>query len=155
MTIFSNILKALKPGIPKRYLLFVAAIVWNFAGGMLLYRGYLMMTMFPNFIWIKTSLSILAGCTFFVLMFSKISAKHIARIKGIKQERPCFFSFFDWKGYMMMVPMMSLGILLRTTGIVSPLYLSVGYIIMGTPLLLSALRFYLSGFIYFNNQIRH
>lgn len=149
MNNFSPILKHIKPGIPKRYLLFVAAIVWTFAGGMLLYRGYCMMVLNPEWIWLKTALSIIAGLIFYAIMFSKISFKHITRIKEIEHERPCFFSFFNWKGYMMMVPMMTLGILLRTTGIVSPIYLSVGYIVMGTPLLLSSFRFYFSGFNYF------
>ena len=151
MTTFNSIIKTLKPGIPKRYLLFVAAVVWTFAGGMLLYRGYLMMIMFPNLIWVKLAVSVFIGVIFFVLMFSKISGKHIARIKGMNNERPCFFSFFSWKGYLMMLCMMSLGIIFRSTGIVSPAYLSVGYIIMGIPLLFSSLRFYLSGFKYFKN----
>jgi hypothetical protein len=145
----NSILKYLKPGIPKRYLLFVAAVVWTFAGGMLLFRGYGMMVLNPEWIWLKTTLSIAAGILFYAKMFSRISSKHIARIKEMNHERPCFFSFFNWKGYMMMVPMMTLGILLRTTGIVSPIYLSVGYIVMGTPLLLSSFRFYFSGFNYF------
>jgi len=148
MTNFSSILKSLKPGIPKRYLLFVAAIVWTFAGGMLLYRGFDMMVLNPKWIWLKTALSLLAGCLFYALMFSNVSSKHITRIKENKHERPCFFSFFNWKGYMMMVPMMTLGIMLRTTGIVSPIYLSIGYIVMGTPLLISSFRFYFSGYNY-------
>jgi len=149
MTNINSILKSLKPGIPKRYLLFVAAIVWTFAGGILLFRGYGMMLLNPEWIWLKTILSIIAGLLFYAKMFSAISSKHIARIKEIKHERPCFFSFFNWKGYTMMVPMMTLGVLLRTTGIVSPIYLSVGYIVMGTPLLISSFRFYFSGFTYY------
>ena len=148
MNKFSNLFKYIKPGIPKRYLLFVAAIVWTFAGGMLLFRGYGMMVLNPKWILIKTALSLLAGVAFYAKMFSKVSSKHITRIKEIKHNRPCFFSFFNWKGYMMMVPMMTMGVLLRTTGIVSSIYLSVGYIIMGTPLLLSSFRFYYSGFYY-------
>jgi hypothetical protein len=42
----------------------------------------------------------------------------------------------------MMAVMISSGILLRKSGIVSPEYLSVLYVTMGIPLFLSALRFY-------------
>ena len=36
----SNFFQTFKPGIPKRYLLLVAACFWTFAGGMLLVRGF-------------------------------------------------------------------------------------------------------------------
>jgi hypothetical protein len=48
----------------------------------------------------------------------------------------------------MMAIMMSFGITLRMTGFVSPKYLSVFYIAMGTPLFLSAFRFYYFGLFY-------
>ena len=144
----STIFQILKPGIPKRYLLFVAALVWTFAGGMLLYRGFYMLELYPQRIWIKISGSIIAGIVFFVFMFSGISVKHSLRIVNLKHERPCLFSFFNWKSYLMMAIMMTFGVTLRTTGIISPKYLSVFYIAMGTPLFLSAFRFYYFGIFY-------
>jgi len=45
---------------------------------------------------------------------------------------------------------MGLGITLRITGFVSPIYLSLFYIAMGTPLFMSAFRFYFYGIFYQN-----
>jgi len=135
-----------KPGIPKRALLFVAGAVWTFAGGMLLYKGFGMLTANPQHIWIKLIISIILGTAFYILLFDKISLKHTNRIKSIEHEKPCFFSFFGWKGYLMMSMMITLGVILRKTGAVSPDILSVVYIMMGIPLTISALRFYLNGF---------
>ena len=44
--------------------------------------------------------------------------------------------------------MISSGIILRTSGIVPPMYLSVLYLTMGVPLFLSAFRFYYFGIFY-------
>ena len=44
--------------------------------------------------------------------------------------------------------MISMGVFLRKSGIVSPFYLSVLYVTMGIPLFASDFRFYYSGFYY-------
>jgi len=44
--------------------------------------------------------------------------------------------------------MISMGVFLRKSGIVSPFYLSVLYVTMGIPLFASAFRFYYSGIYY-------
>lgn len=80
MNSLNKILKAIKPGIPKRYLLFVAAFMWTFAGGMLFLRGFSMLILFPRLLWIKILISIIAGLIFYILLFSKISLKHTQRI---------------------------------------------------------------------------
>lgn len=148
MNIPGHILHFMKPSVPQKYLLFVAAIVWNVAGIALIVRGLQFMIGYPQTLWLNLILSLVGGAIFYWVMFSKISTKHINRISNIANNRPCLFSFFDWKGYMMMVPMMSLGVWLRTSGVVSPFYLSFGYIIMGTPLLFSSFRFYFYGYKY-------
>ncbi len=148
MTKFYSFLKRIKPGIPKRYLLFVAALVWTFAGGMLLSRGFTMLNLKSGMLWEKITGSLLAGILFYVFMFSKISLKHTHRILNIQQERPCAFSFFNWKSYFLMSIMMSFGITLRVTGIVPVNYLSFFYMAMGIPLFISAFRFYYFGFKY-------
>ena len=137
----NTFLKTIKPAVPKRYLMFVAALVWLFAGGMLLYKGFVFMKMPQPFLTIKIISSIILGLLFFAVLFSRIAAKHILRIRNIEHERPCLFSFFNWKSYAIMGSMISLGIFLRAFKIVPAEYLSFFYLIMGIPLLLSALRF--------------
>jgi hypothetical protein len=148
MNRLEDVLLKLKPGIPKRYLLFVAAVAWTFAGGMLLFRGLTFMNFHSHMIWEKIAAAGIAGIIFYVVMFSKISAKHIRRIVNLKQEKPCAFSFFDWRSYGLMSIMITSGVLIRLSGIVPVNYLSEFYITMGTPLFISAFRFYIHGFTF-------
>jgi hypothetical protein len=138
--------ESLTPRISKHYLLFIAALVWTFAGGMLEYRGYSYLVAYPHFLVIRIVACILGGTLFFNLLFSKISGKHVARILNLSIERPCVFSFFNWRSYLMMGIMISSGVMLRKTGVISPEYLSLIYITMGIPLLMSSFRFYNSFF---------
>ena len=142
----NTLLKTIKPAIPKRYLMFLAALVWLFAGGMLLYKGITFMKIPQPFLIVKIVGSVLLGLLFFAVLFSKIATKHISRIRNIKHEKPCLFSFFNWKSYAIMGSMISLGILLRVFKIVPAEYLSFFYLVMGIPLLLSALRFLSVGY---------
>ena len=146
MTQFKDVLLKLKPGIPKRYLLFVAAVAWTFAGGMLLFRGLTFMNFHSHTVWEKISVAAIAGIIFYLAMFSKISAKHIRRIVNLKQDNPCAFSFFNWQSYGLMSIMITSGVLIRLSGIIPMNYLSIFYVMMGTPLFISALRFYVHGF---------
>jgi len=130
------------PRVSKRYLLLVAALVWTFAGGMLLYRGFAINNPLPSHWEIELLLCMAAGLLFFWLLFNRISTKHVLRINNLPIERPVIFSFFNLKSYLMMFVMISLGITLRKTGVVSPEYLSFMYITMGIPLLMSSFRFY-------------
>lgn len=152
MTAIKSIFQRLKPGIPKRYLLFVAALMWTFAGGMLLFRGFSMLVLFPRLVWLKIIGCLAAGMVFYSFMFSKISFNHTQRILKMKSEKPCFFSFFNLRSYLMMAFMISMGIALRTTGIVPVEYLSILYVTMGVPLTVSAFRFYFH-FIYYKSAI--
>jgi hypothetical protein len=141
-------IQLLKPGTTRRNLLLIAAFVWTFAGAMLLSRGILMMGSDHDFLIFRMVISLLGGVLFYTVLFSKISKKHVARIIGLTNDRPCVFSFFNVKSYLMMGFMISFGVFLRTSGVVSPFYLSVLYITMGIPLFASAFRFYYSGFCY-------
>ncbi|HUW06082.1 MAG TPA: hypothetical protein VMW01_07460 [Williamwhitmania sp.] len=137
-----------KLSIPKRDLLFVAAGVWTFAGGMLLVRGGIMLMHYPAHLWIKELSCLVGGLLFYWVLFSTISQKHTTRILTMDTERPCMFAFFSVRSYLLMVVMISLGITLRLSGIISPEYLSYGYLTMGIPLFLSAFRFYYVGIRY-------
>ena len=136
------------PVTSRRNLLFIAAFVWTFAGGMLLTRGILMMGIDTDFLTTRIVISIVGGELFYVILFSKISKKHVIRIIHLTNNCPSIFSFFNLRSYGMMIFMISFGIFLRTSGIVPPFYLSILYVTMGIPLLVSSLRFYYSGINY-------
>jgi hypothetical protein len=148
-----KLIQWLKPGTSRRNLLFVAALVWTFTGGMLLTRGILMMDLDSNSFLLRMSLSLTGGALFYGLLFSRISKKHIARIIHLANDNPCIFSFFNPRSYLMMTFMISFGVLLRKSGIIPPLYLSILYVTMGIPLLGSSIRFYYSG-IYYHSIVR-
>ena len=152
MKSLNSFLQAAKPWIPKRYLLFVAAVVWTFAGGILLFRGFSTLGFNSGILILEESLSIIAGIIFYIFMFSRISLKHINRILNLEIDRPCFFSFFNRRSYFLMTIMISFGVTLRVTGLVPIQYLSFFYVAMGTPLFMSAFRFYFRGFANLKNN---
>lgn len=141
-------LSYLKPAVHRRTLLFVAAAVWTFAGCMLMYRGYKMVDTASPLLWLILLFSLVGGILFYLKLFSRISLKHTRRILSLREERPCVFSFFNFRSYLMMGLMITMGVTFRTTGWVSPAYLSVLYLVMSVPLLISSFRFYYTGFHY-------
>ncbi|MCK9638562.1 MAG: hypothetical protein M0R39_01535 [Prolixibacteraceae bacterium] len=143
-----KILTRLKPGVPKRLLLFIAAALWTFAGSMLMFKGYKMLDTSTRMIWLKLLVALAGGILFYLKMFSKLSMKHTLRILKMKEEFPCAFSFFNFRSYMVMTFMITMGITLRTTGWIPFPYLAFLYLMMSVPLLLSSLRFYYTGIYY-------
>ncbi len=117
--------------------------MWLCAGSFLMYRGEHMLPGFDHFL-VRFLVALLTGLGMFFFIFLKISFKHIKRIKAIEILKPCLFSFFDLKGYFMMALMISLGVILRTTHVISPLILGYFYMTMAIPLILSAIRFFLA-----------
>ncbi|MEI6123021.1 MAG: hypothetical protein WCQ95_05265 [Bacteroidota bacterium] len=144
MTFFEKI----KPGVPKRWLLAIAGVFWTFAGGMLLWRGLSGLivahaSFIPDLLY-----SLAGGVLFYILLFSRISRKHVNRIIGLKSEKPCMFSFFNIKSYLLMSIMISGGVLLRIFNVVDHQILYSFYVCMAIPLLVSSVRFYYNWFIY-------
>jgi len=147
-----ELLHKFKPGISKKYLLFVAAIVWTIAGLMLMNRGIGLVSETKLTLGLSFLIGILGGTIFYMLLFSGISLKHSLRISLIKFEKPCIFSFFDLRSYLMMLTMISGGVILRKSDILDHSVIGTFYIIMGFPLLFSSFRFYYYGFRY--NQLK-
>ena len=137
-----------KPAVPKRLLLFVAAGVWTFAGFMLLFKGSKMVDSTYRYLWLEYLSALLGGLLFYWKMFSKLSLKHTLRILRLNEDYPCLFSFFNFRSYLVMALMITMGIILRKTGWVKPVYLSFLYLTMSVPLLLSSIRFYYTGIYY-------
>jgi hypothetical protein len=136
----------LTPRVPRTWLLFIAAVVWTVAGGMLLFRGYLYSQANPGHLFLKTGACVLGGLVFYAVMFDKISKKHVTRISNLKIEKPCAFSFFNLRSYLLMTIMIAAGITLRKSGVMAPQNLALIYLTMGIPLLLSSFRFYTTFF---------
>lgn len=131
-----------KLNVSKRNLLLIAGFVWALASGILISKGTS---------WVLTETSdqlcrmvgaVVFGLLFYRLLFTRISGKHIQRIITLEQENPFFLSFFNARGYLMMVGMITMGMVLRNMDFVNKDLLYTFYIGMGIPLLFSAFRFY-------------
>jgi hypothetical protein len=127
--------------INKRHLLFIAAMVWLVASGMLFWRGLVYFE--PRSGWgIEMTGACIGGVLFFRLLFVGISSKHISRIVSLSKSKPYIFSFFSKRSYILMAFMISGGLLLRYSHVAPTYDLSYFYFFMGVPLFLSAIRFF-------------
>lgn len=136
-----NLFTRCSPAVPRRALYFIAAGVWLTAGSLLLLRGGRTLTDHAAVI----AGGLAAGLLFFRLLFLRISDRNIAHIRGLARDRPCVFAFIGWRGYGTMLVMITTGITLRNSGLLTPAALGVLSITMGTPLFLSSLRLLRAG----------
>jgi quinol-cytochrome oxidoreductase complex cytochrome b subunit len=137
-----KILEKFKPAVSKRSLFLVAGCAWTMAGGILISRALLELWSIHHYIWIEILIGIALGAIFYLILFARISKKHITRITLITIDNPCFFSFFNLRSYIMMAVMISGGILLRKLDLINHEILYTFYLTMGVPLLASAFRFF-------------
>jgi hypothetical protein len=140
----------IKPAVPKRMLLLVAGCAWSIAGGILIARGLIQLIRFNHYLVLDVSVAILTGILFYLVLFARISSKHITRIALIPVDNPCFFSFFNFRSYLLMAVMIAGGITLRKLNLVPPEYLYTFFLAMGLPLMISSYRFFFS--FYKNRQ---
>jgi hypothetical protein len=139
-----NLLNRFKPGVPRRTLLLIAGCAWSLAGGILIARSLMHLFTFNHFLAMEIGIGIGSGILFYILLFANISKKHIGRINLIKIDNPCFFSFFNFRSYLLMLVMISGGITLRLSGLVNEEIIYTFFLCMGIPLLVSAWRFFYS-----------
>jgi len=137
-----TILEKIKPSINKRSLLLVAGCAWTMAGGILISRALLELWSIHHYLLTEVLIGIILGILFYLVLFARISKKHITRINLITIDNPCFFSFFNLRDYIMMTIMITTGILLRKLDIINHEILYTFYLTMGIPLLVSAFRFF-------------
>jgi len=128
--------------VSKHNLLLVAGAVWAFAGSMLIAKGVAYIVEHSNWLYLQLGAATLFGVAFFLLLFTRISSKHISRISTMEVSRPTVFAFFSLRSYAMMGGMITLGVTLRNLSFVNKAGLFTFYISMGVPLLLSAFRFW-------------
>ena len=137
-----NLLQKYKPSVSRHNLLFIAGLAWTTAGGILAGRGLGYLVHHGDYPGWRLAGGLLFGLMFYVLLFAKISKKHIRRIRGLNIPYPCAFSFFNLRGYAMMAIMITGGVMLRKFDLISRQWLYNFYITMGVPLLVSASRFF-------------
>ena len=82
--------------------------------------------------------------TGFFFMFRKIVRKNTKRILGYR-ERTFFLKFLDARGWLTMAFMMTLGIVLRSSGLLPDEFFAFFYTGLGTSLSIAGILFLLSG----------
>jgi len=135
----------LKPAVPKNALLLLAGLIWFCAGTILLVLAYSWLSNVErplSFIYFGVGLT--AALLIHRFGFRKIAARNIKRILA-KSGWQCLFSCFAWKSYILIIVMITMGKLFRSSAIPKP-YLAILYTAIGAALVLSSIK-YLKFFI--------
>jgi hypothetical protein len=133
------------PSASKKVMLIVAGLIWTTASFILLFKGLLYFETDISHFALKFLVFLLIFIFFYKMLFVKVSLRYLNRIISLKKDRPCIFSFFNFRGYILMIFMMGLGIGLRNLKFIPLSWLSCLYFGVGIPLFISSIRFYIAG----------
>ncbi len=134
-------LDALKPIVSRHWLFLLAGVMWTGVGIMLLVRAWIWLSAMPTGWEIGLILvSAVIAVLFYKFMFTNTVAKNIRRVCELP-DPVCLFAFNSPKGYILIVFMITLGVLLRRSGLDTRI-LALVYASMGGALLLASLHFY-------------
>ncbi|MEG0265840.1 MAG: hypothetical protein RSC93_09185 [Erysipelotrichaceae bacterium] len=124
----------------QKQLLMLAGIVWSFAGFQIFKIGFQATKISKlRFIYFLL-LASLVFVIFLKFIFGKMVLKHKNRIQSYEIKMPVYH-FFDKKGYMIMLFMMSGGIIIRRFQLLPITFISFFYIGLSCALMISGLRF--------------
>jgi hypothetical protein len=129
-----------KPAVTNTLLLFLAGIVWECVGIMLLYLAYTWLSgAADTSIYMYWAAGILLALLIHHFGFLRIVDKNLARILQMN-DKACFFAFYPWKSYLIVVVMVTMGALLRHS-MIPKKDLAIVYIGIGLALILSSVRY--------------
>lgn len=134
--------------VKKRTLLAIAGTVWFLAGINVARLGLIAYSQHGEYSQLNLFLSLLVFMAFGT-MFYKMSIKHSKRIDDYEEEIHPPWSFFDLKDYMIMITMMSFGIWLRSSGLVSIVFIAFFYTGLGLALASVGIYFW---YMYFRRK---
>jgi hypothetical protein len=136
--------------VPSKVLLLIAAAVWLVAGVSVCSVG----------VGATHGWTVTVGVSFFVIyilflmMFIRISSRHIRRIRGYADELTSLFKFFDTKTYIVMAVMIGLGFTVRLSGLVPDPAIAAFYSGLGLALITSAVYYTVSFVAYADGLMR-
>ena len=134
----------LRPAVHKNVLLIVSGLLWTGVGILLNFLASRWLSDYGIWTDIEIILvGIVAALVIAVFGFSKIAEKNINRILGYK-KKVCLFAFQEWKSYILIAFMMTMGIYMRTTGLIPKFLLAPMYIGIGLALFLTSFLYYQS-----------
>jgi hypothetical protein len=121
-----------EPAVSRQTLVFTAGVVWGGVGLFLCLRAYFWFAASPMSIWWMVILALGIGLIKGRLVFSRLAARNLARIKEMspEKEKVCFFAFQAIRSWVLILGMITLGILLRmsplTRELLAVIYLAIG-----------------------------
>jgi hypothetical protein len=131
-----------KPGVPRDWLQLVAGLLWC-GVGLLLLRWSWIWTSRAGFLSAVPYLVIgILGSAASAYFFRWMASQNIGRIQSLP-EGPCLFAFQSWRSYPLVIFMMGLGIILRTSPLPRTWLLS-SYLAIGGGLFLAGLTYFAS-----------
>ena len=132
----------LKPAVNRKWLIIISALMWSGVGVFLNILAFDWLKLYNNIQLIITIIiGLITGLVIAKYGFSKIAKKNIDRIL-VYPKKACVFAFQEWKSYILIAFMMSLGIFMRTSGFIPKILLAPMYIGIGTALFLSSFNYY-------------
>ena len=146
--LIKKVFTSLKPGVPKRWLFFMAALVWAYAAYRVLKMALQFAPQSSLPLWGVVTLGLIGFVIFFNFVFMNVSKKHIRRISSMEQKKPCLFAFFGWESYLLIVVMVSMGIFFARMEVIPLSLQGIFYIALGSSLLTSSFMFLNAGILY-------
>lgn len=124
----------------KQILLFIAGCVWIIAGANILRIG-LITWMHDTHYWLfKAGEATIVFLLFLNFVFLRLYRKHSDRISR-KGEKNCPFSFFDVKGWIIMIFMITFGVTVRRFQLLPNSFISVFYTGLSSALIITGILF--------------
>lgn len=129
----------------RQMLLFIAGCVWIIAGVNILRIG-IVTWMHDTHYWLfKIGEAIVIFLLFLNFVFLRLFRKYSQRISQ-KGDKSCPFSFFDLKGWIIMVCMITFGVVVRRFGLLPGSFISVFYTGLSCALIMTGILFLIQGF---------
>jgi len=134
--------KKLKPQVKRKWLIMISGTMWTGVGVLLI---WIASRWFPAFNTWQSALALtsgpLLGLAIAYFGFSNLASRNADRILGYP-EKVCVFAFQRWQMYILIVVMISMGIVMRTTSFIPRFLLAPVYIGIGSALFLSSFIYY-------------
>ena len=131
----------MKFGVNQNTLLVTAGTIWILAGINIFKIGITTWYQETDFGIINILLSLLVFIVFFCFIFRQQLQRHTLRINNKKKEKNCPFSFFDLKGWLIMMFMIIFGMIIRHFQLLPPDFISIFYTGLSLALMLTGLLF--------------
>lgn len=129
----------------REALLFIAGFVWIVAGVNILRIGIVTWLNDSQFWLFKVGEATVVFLLFLNFVFLRLYRKHSKRIAE-KGDRNCPFSFFDIKGWIIMILMITFGIVARKFQLLPNSFISVFYTGLSSALIITGVLFVIQGF---------